>query len=310
VRYQYIASRIWSDEKFKRLTEQQQRLFLYVLTCPHGNLLGLFFLPIGYISSDLKPFGKPLPKDFEKGIQKDLEALREEGLIDYDENTEICWVKNFLRYNPITNPNQRKAAVSRFLDLPRSPILLRFLNSLKDLDQVLWEALPKDFLNTVPVPVPEPVPGDESPSGLSSSADAADPGAPPGGNGKSKKQIPDCPVTKIVEAYHTILPFLPQVQVIDKHTRANVRNRWLEDSQRWELAWWEEFFKFVGESDFLSGRAKDFKASFSWLMGPKNFAKVLNGTYTNNRGVQLSDRSKRNLAAAEAAKRLIDEGRL
>jgi len=44
MRYQNIECKIWNDEKFTKLTPMQQRLFLYFLTCPHGNFLGIFVL--------------------------------------------------------------------------------------------------------------------------------------------------------------------------------------------------------------------------------------------------------------------------
>src|SRR3990172_430969 len=63
MRSQQIQSRIWHDDKFISLTPLQQRLFFYILTCPHGNLIGLFVLKTGYACEDLKSFGKDFAKD-------------------------------------------------------------------------------------------------------------------------------------------------------------------------------------------------------------------------------------------------------
>lgn len=38
----------------------------------------------------------------------------------------------------------------------------------------------------------------------------------------------------------------------------------------------------IPKSDFLSGRATDFKVTFDWVFGPKNFPKVLDGNYDND----------------------------
>jgi len=137
MRYQQIQSRIWHDDKFISLTPLQQRLFFYILTCPHGNLIGLFVLKTGYACEDLKSFGK----DF----AKDLRSLCEKGLISYDNQFHVVWIKNFLKYNPLTNPNQKKAAIRHLLDLPKSYLIQEFMKYTEGLTEGLTKDLPKDF---------------------------------------------------------------------------------------------------------------------------------------------------------------------
>jgi hypothetical protein len=322
MRYQQIESRIWYDEKFKNLTESQQRLFLYILTCPHGNLMGLFVLPIGYIFEDLKTLPKYLTKSLVKDQFKEHESIRqdlidvvENGLVDYDEKTCVIWVKKLLKHNPITNPNQIKSAISKFKELPKSSILQKFVTECKYLPKGLSEVLTEVLLevNSKPEPLPEPLPEPEKkerPSGLSSSTGEpvsdGDDSKPGKWNGKGK--APNCPIQEIVSRWHEILPVFAEVKFLDKTTRANVRNRWAEDPDRWTLEWWEDFFRYIGESDFLSGRKTDWKASFPWVMGPKNFAKIINGQYNNNRA--LPRKTQSNIAAADTVKRLIQEGKV
>jgi hypothetical protein len=128
-------SKIWHDEKFIKLTPQQQRLFFYILTCPHGNLSGIFVLKPGYAVEDLKC----LPKDF----KKDLSRLCEMNLVSYDFENAVILIHNFLKHNPITNPNQKKAVVSQLLALPNSPLLKIFIDNHKDLTEGLREVLLK-----------------------------------------------------------------------------------------------------------------------------------------------------------------------
>jgi|GEM_PF-6747233 len=145
MRYQKIYSQIWNDEKFTRLTPSQQRLFLYILTCPHGNIIGFFVLKKGYVCDDLKS----LPKDFEK----DLRKLIESGLIEYDFDTSIVLIKKFLKHNPLTNPNQIKAAKNLLKELPNTKLFHRFIEVLpevlkEELNEVLKEVLPKPDTDT------------------------------------------------------------------------------------------------------------------------------------------------------------------
>lgn len=130
MRYQKIHSQIWNDEKFITLSPKQQRLFLYILTCPHGNIIGMFVLKMGYVCDDLKCTVKDL--------EKDLRKLIESEVIKYDFSTSIVLIKRFLRHNPITNPNQVKAAKNMFNELPKSKLLREFV-------EVLPEVLKEEF---------------------------------------------------------------------------------------------------------------------------------------------------------------------
>ncbi|MGN1131857.1 MAG: helix-turn-helix domain-containing protein, partial [Ruminococcus sp.] len=48
----------------------------------------------------------------------------------------------------------------------------------------------------------------------------------------------------------------------------------------------EEFFRAVEESDFLSGRSGKWTGcSFDWILKPLNMVKILEGNYTNQEGV-------------------------
>ena len=57
--------------------------------------------------------------------------------------------------------------------------------------------------------------------------------------------------------------------------------------QHRDEAFWDHFFQTVAASAFLTGRTvgtadrEPFRATFDWLMGPKNFDKVLTGKYSD-----------------------------
>jgi len=134
MRYQKIHSQIWNDEKFTALTPAQQRLFLYILTCPHGNIIGVFVLKPGYIRDDLQYS----PKD----LNKDLKELVETGLIEYDFSTSVILIKKFLKHNPLTNPNQIKAANKMLKELPKTHLIHKFI-------EVLPEALKEELVEVL-----------------------------------------------------------------------------------------------------------------------------------------------------------------
>ena len=141
MRYQKIESKIWNDEKFVNLAPLEQRTFFYILTSPHNNLSGIYVLKTGYACDDLKC----LPKDF----QKDLIKLCGEGLILYDKDTQVVGIKNFIKHNPITNPNQKKALLKQLLDLPKTQLIQEFINfnqrTLEGLDKALIKGLTEEL---------------------------------------------------------------------------------------------------------------------------------------------------------------------
>ena len=54
----------------------------------------------------------------------------------------------------------------------------------------------------------------------------------------------------------------------------------------------------AGQSDFLNGRVKEFRASFDWILKPANFTKIAEGNYTNRSGKAGETAEDRQRAAA------------
>lgn len=113
---------------------------------------------------------------------------------------------------------------------------------------------------------------------------------PPDGE-PPKYAVPDCPHQAIVDLYHETLPSLPRVEVWSDVRKGMLRQRWREVCQGEKyttedgVAWFRDFFGLVARSEFLTGRAKPkpgekpFLADLEWLVGPKNFVKVIEGKY-------------------------------
>ena len=100
----------------------------------------------------------------------------------------------------------------------------------------------------------------------------------------TKRHSP-CPVKKIVELYHTILPELPKCVEVEGVVAQKITTRWREKKVRQNLEWWQSYFENrVRTSDFLMGRKTNFQATLFWLTGPQNMTKVLNGQYSRNNG--------------------------
>ena len=94
-----------------------------------------------------------------------------------------------------------------------------------------------------------------------------------------------CPHKKIVNLYHEVLPELPEVRVWSEERQKKLRGRWKEDQVRQSLDFWERFFIYVRESDFLMGNATKFQANLEWLVTSSSFIKIIEGKYHKREAV-------------------------
>jgi hypothetical protein len=117
--YYPISPMFWKDEKVRVwLAAEHDRtvlLALYLLTCRHRNLEGLYLLPWGYAETDL-------------GWEADCVAeqsarLLDEGFIEYDTAAEVVFVRNALKYQAPKSPTQLKGAINALKEVPPTPLL-------------------------------------------------------------------------------------------------------------------------------------------------------------------------------------------
>lgn len=100
-----------------------------------------------------------------------------------------------------------------------------------------------------------------------------------------------CPAERLLEAFHTECPTLPRVMKLNDKRRQHLTARWREvdaDSKFTDsedgIEVFRSIFRKVSDSDFLSGRAKAWHATFDWLTDSStNFLKVCEGHYDNDR---------------------------
>ena len=101
--------------------------------------------------------------------------------------------------------------------------------------------------------------------------------------GDTASPVSPCPVGEIVKLYHETLPMLPTVEKITKARGGYIRQRWREDLP--ELDHWKNYFAYVAQSRFLTGRTEGrdgkppFRADLEWITKPGNFAKIAEGKY-------------------------------
>lgn len=157
MRYQAIEGKIWFDDRFCSLTPIQQRLFLYLLTCPHGNFLGIFVLKPAYAQADL---GYSTSKEY----LKDLDGVCKSGMVFYDNKSSVLWVKNLIKYGSQKgwNAKHKKGAEKTLKDLPFNTLIKHFSeyygSILEGVEIPLSIPLPEGYGITEPRPEPRPRP--------------------------------------------------------------------------------------------------------------------------------------------------------
>lgn len=109
---------------------------------------------------------------------------------------------------------------------------------------------------------------------------------------KSKSKTA-CPFETIVALYHEKLPMLPSIVALTEKRKRLIDGRWKDiipkrlaatgrpDTPEERLEYLGSFFDAVSESDFLTGRGRNWKANFEWLFTESHFLNVVEGNYAN-----------------------------
>lgn len=136
--YGQIQSSFWGDPDIRSLDDVSKLMAAYLLTSPHTNGLGCFRLPLGYLSDDLR-----------KGIEtvsKGYAELYQTGFLSRCDETDFILIRNFLKWNPISNPKVAKARVKEFDLIPKK---FRYYNDLCDEILKYGSHFDKPFLNHI-----------------------------------------------------------------------------------------------------------------------------------------------------------------
>ena len=125
--YTKIDQGLWRQMKQKGLSETGRLLYLYLFSCPHRNMLGLYSLPQAYCCADLGMEPQRVAEGFRE--------LEEAGLLAYDQEEEMVLLTDFLRTNPLDNVNVQKKACTIFQDLPQSPLFSLLADLLRQMEK-------------------------------------------------------------------------------------------------------------------------------------------------------------------------------
>jgi len=319
--YTKIRESFWTDEKVCRIPDKGKLAYLYLLTSPHRNILGLYRLPVAYMACDLCWE----PREANEAIK----CLEEAGLIVYDEKSAFVLVRGFLKHNRPENPNQIKAAMARLKEVegnPLLPALYQELNGMEDtcldplrnrLETLLdpfgnsSETVREPFGNrfgTVSDKEEEEEEEEEKEKGEEEEEEeeegrpricAARKSLSPGGDQPHKPRLSriKVPYQQIVDLYNNLCPGLPKVVTLNDERKRALSARWHTSPEFQTLAFWQGFWERVWLADWLCGRiegkdGRSFMADFDWCIRPRNFTRIIEGRYDPKPGRGKAARSR------------------
>lgn len=102
-----VNTKFWSDPVMEKLDPAEKLLFLYLLTNPHTNMLGIYEVSIARMAGDTGLT--------EERVRKSLEAFETLRKAFYMETYVV--LPNFLK-NQKMNTNMQKGAIALYKDLP------------------------------------------------------------------------------------------------------------------------------------------------------------------------------------------------
>lgn len=238
-----------------------------------------------------------------EGVKRALEALKELDFCFYDFESEFVFVKEMARCQIAEklkpSDNQVKGIRKLVENMPK-PMRARFIERYnKDFSLGFDEEIEEKPASPLEAPS-EPLRSQEQEqeqeqdinkdvSDETSSSDS--PALTLDGESDAPKRATSVPLQKIVDTYNSKLGSqLGMCRQLNKQRQGNLRQRWADISRIVEskdpkevLEGFAAFYDKIGRSNFLMGRAADFKATFDWIHNSTNFLKIYEGNYENGR---------------------------
>ncbi len=296
--YRTLKMDFWSDPFIEDLPYMGKYVYLYLITSPHTNNLGILDISRKKIAYET---GMTV-----EDVETQIEDLRSKGKLFVD-GTSILLI-NFIK-NQTYNSQNMKTHLYMIFPLVESRI---FRAALLGKYPFLGGKTVGDTskgIEGVSIPlqgVSIPIEGDGIPlrenefelelesereveekkeKDLSSAV--ADVCPAPHADSPKLKPKPrgiDCPCSDIAELWNETCTSLPRVVELSETRKKAIKARWKESDLRQNLDWWRDLFKSIEASDFLTGRTgKRGTFGFDWFLSPKNMIKTVEGNYANDR---------------------------
>ncbi len=266
--YAKVAPQFWIGSTGKRIRAigtEAQLLALYLMTGPHANMIGLYYLPVSYICADT---GLPM-----EGASKTLNSLIEVGFCAYDYESEVIWVYEMAKWQvgESLKPNDKQCGGVRneYAQLPKNAYLIDFFDRYQAAFhlQSKRDASPSDAPQQAP---PKPLRSKEQ-------EQEHEQDLVPNGTCRSDERPEE-----FADLWNRLRGPLPRVKDFTDSRRRKVKTRM---TQGLTMAKFEEVIKRCLDTPFLTGdNDRGWQVHFDFLVeNDTNITKVMEGEYGRGR---------------------------
>lgn len=118
-----VSPSVWRSKKFRSLGSMEARfVYLYLLTCPHGNSAGCFDIHPMYACADM-------------GISDEqfgdcIDTLCKAGLIEWDDAENTVLITNWVEFNAPANPKHALGILTQLLQASSEALRLKAFQEL------------------------------------------------------------------------------------------------------------------------------------------------------------------------------------
>lgn len=139
--YYPVSPMFWRDQEVRAWLaaglNETVLLALYLLTCRHRNLEGLYLLPWGWVENELV-----WEAEF---VAEQAARLTAAGFIQYDAGPEVVFVRNALKYQQPKSERQIKGAISALKEVPENELFPALSDVAKQYAPDFHKAIRKAF---------------------------------------------------------------------------------------------------------------------------------------------------------------------
>lgn len=122
-KYRKIDPRIWADERFAKLSNEEKLIALYCLTCQQCNRIGFFRFSLAAAADDLNTS----THTFGIRFRKVCDTLNWQ----FDDGAKVLYFPTWWKYNAPDNEKHMAGCLEDLHDLPATPLLSTFYANTK-----------------------------------------------------------------------------------------------------------------------------------------------------------------------------------
>lgn len=308
-----IEREFWNDDKIIDDYSPEDKLFMmYLLTCPRGNALGIFKLPIKLIAFEIGYSPEAVRTLVDRFMNK-------YNRINYDYKSQEIAIYRALKYTvskggkPIEDMMRRLLAevtVTENIIKVHEVMSDWWLKSNRSVDKMIKSLIEEeiekrsdisnvndnDYANandyTYPVSYHDTSEAEDfnTPSDKSESY-----------NDRLDDTSDDTWNKKIISVWNSLDKNIPRIQTLNANTqryqmlKARINEHGLDTVIK--------AIKSIDNSKFLKGYVSDFRITIDWFIKPNNFIKVLEGNYNDKKQSLRYQASEKSYAEEARAKR-------